>query len=113
MQARASRIHGLSAEEFLKLTPREWYKIEKDYLEEFSLQKEISDRQAARIQLAIYRSSPKFKRVNRTEEDFMPKKRKLGAKRNESAENLLAKSIWIFRKYQAATEHNSKVKNGS
>lgn len=112
MQARASRIHGLSKEDFLKLTPKEWYEIEKDYLEEFSIQKEITDRQTARISLAIYKASPKFKRVSKTEDDFMPKKAKFGKPKNESANNLLAKSIWIHRRYTATQKHNENLKDG-
>lgn len=111
MQARASRVHGISKEDFLKLTPYEWTLIEKDYSEEWCLNKEMNDRWTARIVCAIYQSSPKFKAVNKTEDDFMPSKGK-GARRNETAENLYAKSVMIQNRLKAVQNHNKEVKNG-
>lgn len=113
MQATASRHHNLSRSDFLKLTPREFYAIERDYLEEFSIRKEVSDRQTARIMLAIYKASPKFKRINKTEEDFMPTKTEIGKAKNISAENLVAKGRAIHLRMEAIRKHNEKVKDGS
>jgi hypothetical protein len=109
MMVTASRHHNLSRNDFLKLTPREFYAIEQDYLEEFSIKKEVSDRQTARIMLAIYKASPKFKRINKTEEDFMPLKKV----KNRSVKDLVAKARTIQLRMGAIKKHNEKVKNGS
>jgi hypothetical protein len=111
LQARASRIHGLSCAEFMRLTPREWNAIERDYYEEWALENEVHDRRIARVLVTLYRTSSKFKKFNKTEDDFMPKKRK-PTNKIESAENLFAKSVWIYRKHVAFQKHKEKIQNG-
>lgn len=88
LQARASRIHGIARGDFLKLTPSEFAKIEEDYAEEWKLDKEVSDRQTARILLAIYKTSPKHKNVNKTEDDFLPKSKETS--KFQTGEEMLA-----------------------
>ena len=78
MQSRASRLLGISNDEFWNLTPYEYNLILKDYNEEYKAKERLKNIRVAKIQVAIYNSRIGLKRdqfmkiedfVERTEED--------------------------------------------
>ena len=87
MQARAWRNHGLTRPQFLELTPTELLQLDEDLREEITAEHELADRRTARLVAAIYNASPRSRRSDFSEDDFLPRRRDAAP----SAADLLAK----------------------
>ena len=112
LQAEAFRRHGITRDQFVKITPRELRVLDKDALAEWELEKELADRRTARILAAIYNNNPNRKKGAQvlSEDDFLPKKRGKQSV-GKSANEMLSAVQWRHAVIHAQAKNNKQ--NGS
>lgn len=106
LQTEAFRRHGLTRDQFLKLTPAELSQLNKDAQREWLFEKEQQDRRTARLIAAIFNNNPNRKRGKVFDEShFMPRKNATGTGR--SGVDLFAKVTWIHNTIHARNKLES------
>lgn len=112
LQAEAFRRHGITRDQFVKITPRELRALDKDALAEWEFDRDLEERRTARILAAIYNTAANRKKGAKwlDESDFLPKK-KGKQPVGKSANEMLSAVQWRHAVIHAQAKKNKQ--NGS